>query len=158
MENLPGTERKGSLSERQHMTGILVTSQLTQPRLPSLALSRLLLRSAPVSQSPLSSSPKKKPHPKKPNPQQQPLKELAVFRVKINKQIKKERTNYSPLGSAWPGCSQNKPVSALQQVSFSELKGSPRKQFLLFFSLRHFNGKVKNKWNESKPFGCRCFS
>jgi len=72
MENPPGMERKGSLSEQQHMTGILVTGQLTQPRLPSLGLSRLLLCSAPVSWSLLSSS-LKKTH-KTLNPQQQPLK------------------------------------------------------------------------------------
>lgn len=94
------------------------------------------------------------------HPKQTPTRDSSLWKRFLcsgKKLIKKERTNYSPLGSAWPGCSQNEPVSRLQQVSLSKLKGSPRKRSLFFF-LRHFNGKVKNKWNESKPFGCCCFS
>lgn len=96
----------------------------------------------------------------------QPFRKVAVFMVKIHIYIKKKkkRGKCSPPGSARPGCSQNKAVSKLQQVSFSELKGSQRKRVFFgvlcvcVFFLRHFNRKVKNKWNESKPFGCHCFS
>lgn len=144
MENPPGTERKGSLSKQQHMTGILVTGRLTQLRLLSLRLSQLLLRSTPMSWSPLSSSPKQN--------QKNPTHNSSLWKRWLcsgSKLIKKERTNCSPPGSAWPGCSQNKPVYRLQQVSFSELKGSPTKQFF-FFSSGISMGKLKiNETNQS---------
>lgn len=140
MESPPGTERKGSLcEEQQHMTGILVTSWLMQPRLPRLGLSLLSLCSTPMTgvwsalhkkppktknqkqkqNNPPQKKPKKTPQKQKqtnkqkttqktpnqptnnkrkqnktkkpqPNPQQQPLKEVAVLMVKINKLGKKK--------------------------------------------------------------------
>lgn len=93
MENPPGTERKGSLSEQQHMTGILGTSRLTRPAgpagtgpLPAVPMLRSCELQPPAKPAQLISK----------GTRHQPFRKVAVFMVKIHIYIKKKRRKMQP--------------------------------------------------------------